>query len=291
MKKLAITLWFVTTTLFCAAAEDTGKPSAALEFKKTQQILSNADQARDTANYVDAFKYYRDALNAYIRLSKAYPDWQPGVTQFRIAYCSNQIEAVLKKIDDKTLSQLIPGPATTADPAEPLITSRIEETPATKTRPDTARIEAKLLLEKGETAKAREVVMEALKASPDDRNLRLIMGTIHCRANEFDNCAYLMESLVQEDQSNAYARVILGTAYFGLGKIPDAMREMRQALVINPKLSEAHYNLVQLYLASAPADTNAARAHYKTALQLGAKRDKNLDFLLVEPASTRPGQK
>jgi len=73
-------------------------------------------------------------------------------------------------------------------------------------------------------------------------------------------------------------------SYYGLGKPQEASKQLREALVINPKIAEAHYNLAQLLLSIKPADTNLARTHYKSALELGAKPDTNLNFLLLEPA-------
>lgn len=280
-----------------AADNDDGKPSASLQFKKAQQILTMGDEARDTENYSGAIKHYQEALFSYTKLSKNYPDWQPGVTQFRIAYCNNQLEALLKKIDEKQISAIAteknntPPPPSSALPANtstegPKALSPVRTMPRdNKIAIESIKTEAKILIGKGDVQKARSVLMDGLKMEPDDKTLRTLMGMVHCRANEFENAMFIAESLIQEDPFNATARMILGTAYFGLGKVKEASKQMEETLAINPKSAEAHYNLSQILLNMKPANTNMARKHYKSALEFGAKSDTNLNFLLLEPAS------
>ena len=282
-----------------AAGNDDGKPSASVQFKKAQQTLTMADESRDTENYTDAIKYYQDALFAYTKLSKNYPDWQPGVTQFRVVYCNNQLEALLKKIDEKQLSAITAEKQNAPPSPAPAITTNILPGQAKGPTPiitipkdnksfiDRIKMEAKLLIEKGDTQKARTALMDGLKIEPDDKTLRTLMGMVHCQANEFENAVYIAESLIQEDPFNANARMILGTAYYGLGKVKDATKQMEETLAINPRSAEAHYNLSQIFLSTKPANTNMARKHYKSALEFGAKPDTNLNFLLLEPASTK----
>ena len=285
--------------LSSAASSDDGKPSASMQFKKAQQMLTTADEARDTKNYASAIKHYQEALFSYTKLSKNYPDWQPGVTQFRIVYCNNQLEALLKKIDDKQISAITEEknnskkPPVSATPTNTIIESARVPTPASTTPQDNKatidriQVEAKLLIEKGDIQKARSSLMDGLKIEPDDKTLRILMGMVHCRENEFENAMYIAESLIQEDPFNATARIILGTAYFGLGKVKDAAKQMEETLAINPKSAEAHYNLSQIFLSTKPANTNMARKHYKSALEFGAKPDTNLNFLLLEPVPSK----
>ncbi len=280
-----------------AADNGDGTPSASIQFKKAQQTLTMADESRDREDFDKAIKCYQDALLAYTKLSRNYPDWQPGVTQFRIAYCNNQLEALLKKIDEKQISAITADknntPQAAAPGAPPGKLPQQATIPANTVSKDNRTainriiIEARLLVEKGDTKKARSVLMDGLKLEPDEKNLRMLMGMVHCRENEFENAMYIAESLVQEDPFNAHARLILGTAYFGLGKLRDASRQMEETLAINPKSAEAHYNMSQILLSLKPANTNMARKHYKSALELGTKPDTNLNFLLLEPAPAK----
>ena len=294
MKKLMVFACFAFAAQFCDSAdENDGRPPAAIQFKKAQQTLTAADEARDKNRHIDAITSYREALNSYVKLSKTYPDWQPGVTQFRVVYCNNQLEALLKKADAKDLAAIaVADKINTMEKAE--IPPSANDLPKPVEAPpnrgsgdksvlQAVKAQAMLLLEKGETEKARSLLLDAIQHDPDDNNMRLLMAMVHCKAGEFDNAVYLMEPLVQEDQSNAVARVVLGTAYFGLGRIPDATKQMTNALKINPNLGEAHFNLAQLMLAGKTPDPSAARSHYKTSLELGVKPDPKLDILLAVP--------
>jgi len=296
MNKLMIAVCLVVAADLCAAeVTDSPKLSADRQFQKAQQAFTRADEARDSNKPADAIKLYREALESYTKLSSTYPDWQPGVTQFRIAYCQNQLEVLAKKM--QTAVQSIPArplaiPAVTnalpdnatAIPGKAVetIKSPSSETLPRKTRTENTCSESKILIEKGETAKAGKLLLEGLEFDPDNATLRMLMGIVHCRKNEYENAVYLMEPLVKEEPSNTVARVVLGTAYFGLGRTKDAKKQMQEALTINPRLQEAHYNLAQIILTEKPLDTGAAREHYKTALDMGSKPDTNLDLLLME---------
>jgi len=301
MNKLVLVVCFVLLAGAGFAANDAdGKPTASIQFKKAQQILTMADEARGRDDYVDAIKFYRESLDTYTKLSKNYPDWQQEVTQFRIVYCNNQIETLLKKTEEKDFTRIPASGKTNAiatSSESSVLTNTVTNTVLKSTgsieQPDKANIEvikseASALIKKGNIDKARSTLLNGLQIEPDDKNLRMLMGIIHCRLKEYENAIYLTEPLTQEDSTNAIARVILGTAFLGLGKIPEAANQMQEALKINPKLPEAHYNLAQILLAGKPADTNAAAIHYRSALELGAKPDTNLNFLLLElmPAKT-----
>lgn len=240
------------------------KLPAIVQLKNAYYTLVKADEARDNENFTEAMELYREALHSYVRLSRTYPDWQPGAIRFQITYCNNQLEAVLKKMDMKILSPELEG--TAAGEGEPDL--------------EAIKSTAKLLLKKEETAKARSLLLEGLRLDPDDKTVRLLMGIVHCQAREFENAVHLLEQLVKEDHTNANAHIVLGTAYFGLGRFPDAREEMERAMQLDPDLNEAHYNLTQILLATTPPDLKAARYHYKRALDLGSEPDESLEFLL-----------
>lgn len=279
------------STRSSGSQDEAERRPAAEQFNETYDTLMLADKARDQENLADAVILYRHALDSYMKLAQKYPDWQPGTTRFRITYCKNQFEALLKKMEEKSQQNI-----TTEQESQQNVMMKEESRQnagmaGQDIQPDIgqdiepAHLEvikstAKLLLKEGETAEARQVLMKGLHLEPDDKTIRLLMGMLHCQANEFENAMYMLEPLVEEDPSNANARVVLGTAYFGLGRIPDAKAEMKCAVNLNPRLSEAHYNLTQILLSTTPPDLDGARYHYKKALDLGSKPDKDLNFLL-----------
>jgi tetratricopeptide (TPR) repeat protein len=139
-----------------------------------------------------------------------------------------------------------------------------------------------MLLAKGETERARALLMEAIRYDPDSLPARLLIGVTQCRLGEFEDAMYVLQRLVEEYPANADAHVLLGTAYFGLGRKASSLKEMERALQADPENREAHFNLTQIYLVASPPDFEAARAHYRRAIGLGCPRDADTELLLED---------
>ena len=278
--------WFIaalclaTAIRLCVAETppETGELSADAQFKAANETRIKGDNARDGGNTGEAALAYREAMTAYQKLANKYPDWQPGVMKFRITYCSNQLEALTKKTAGGTL----PPP----EAAE----QRVPETPATPAaQMKNIKAGATQLLLKGETVKARELLMEGMRLDPDDITVRLLTGISQCQAGEFDGAVDLVKQVLVEAPSNACAHVVLGTILFSQGKTAEAEQELRRALESSPNLKAAHYDLARLLMMNVPPDVVQARSHYTKAIQLGATPDRSFESLLnEEPAPVAP---
>jgi len=259
---------------------DTDEPSADAQFKTANDTRIKGDDARDGGRVGEATRAYREALSAYMRLAAKYPDWQPGVMKFRINYCNNQLEALMKKLDGVTVQS--------SESPEP----RVIETPApVEVPPQIKDIKgvAKQLLLKGETAKARELLLEGLRQDPDDITVRLLTGISQCQTGEFAGALDLVKQVIVEAPSNACAHVVLGTLYFAQGKKAETEQELRRAIELNPNLTAAHYDMARLLMMNVPPDVVRARSYYAKAVQLGASPDRNFEALLKEePAPKAP---
>lgn len=278
---------------------DSGWP-ASLKFDEAYDILTMADDARDSGLLPEAVKLYREALNRYITFSQTYPQWQPSVVKFRISYCDDQLEVALDRLQRRAAgaedqSREIAyhaepqGSGAAQDenkPADPSIASvkgRTEERDANKQLEspiDSIKRDAKRLLKTGEAETARELLLEGLRLDPDDGAIRLLMGVARCQTGEFEDAIYLLQQMIEEAPSNANIRVALAGAYFGLGHLTAAEEELEHALAINPDLPDAHLNMIQILLSTTPLDLDGARDHYIKALNLGVEPEKSLDFLL-----------
>ena len=239
--------------------------SADARFLAAYQLLIKADDTRNRGEHVDAAGLYNKALSAYAQLAARYPDWKPRVVQFRIAYCDGQLDSVLKKAG-KSRKDL-----TSSAPTSP------KKNKIQGERLDEIKKEAKGLLVKGKAVEARKILIEAMNIDPDDISIRLLMGVTQCQAGEFQDAAYVLKQLVEESPENAQARVVLGTAYFGLGQIESAKAETSLALELKSNIHEAHYNMVQILLADDPPNIKKAKLHYAKAVECGAKPDKRLE--------------
>jgi tetratricopeptide (TPR) repeat protein len=246
---------------------DTGGVPAADKFQKAHELLLRADQARDAGQKRDAIERYRVALEAYVELRDQYPDWQPGVTRFRAGYCDGQIEALLREVT-----------ATEAAEAKAAAVAAGAESAA-----DVAG-RAKQLLAKGDAEGAKAALLEALRSSPDDARIRLLIGVVHCQAGEYEKAMYIVQPLLDENETNAAARVVLGAAYMGLNRPQDARTEIEKALMTAPDLREAHYDLAQILAACDPPAVEGARLQYRRAVELGEEPDPDLAQRLGEPA-------
>ncbi len=274
------------------AATDT---SASSQFEKAYETLQSADTARDGDKVAEAVNLYREALTQYMGLSRRYPSWSSGVVKFRIAYCNNQLDALLKKVDISA----VPSTTNSVEAVGSEVDgSGLEKTPlstqgvAMEREPvNIAKIksDAESLLESGDAEQARSVLMEGLRADPDNQSLRLMTGIVQCQAGMFTDAVYLLAQLVRESPSNTVAHLALGAACFGLGKIDDATKEVKRALELNPNLAEAHYDISQLLRLSAPPDTEGAVEQYRKSLDLGGKPDTELNLLFGDRGTAEGG--
>ena len=281
IKRLFLILCLMTSWRICSlsldvsaqaapeTASEVDSQHAISQFRNAYHALILADKARDAKKLTEAAQLYKQAMYAYTRLAEKHPD---HLIRFRIVYCEKQIETLLKKIERKkrknqTASQVGAG-------------YRKRITDEGQTQVERIASEAKVLLKKGETVRARSLLFKGLRLDPDNTTIRLLMGIAQCQAGKFEDATYLLQQLVEENPFHASTHVALGATYFGLSRLTEARKEVQRALKLNPSLSEAHYNMAQIMLAIRPVDLDAVRYHYKKARQLGGEPDKKFEFLL-----------
>ena len=294
-RPLILVRWTVVGLLSAAAAlRATPAPAdapAEAELASAYETLVQADVARDAGKAEAALAAYKAAMDRYLSIAKAHPDVQPGVVAFRVAYCDDQIEALLRATAD-------PDTPPTPEPEGLVVSTNAAQAIREPAGPPDANapalpaadalVEARLLLRSAEPEAARSLLLPALQADPDNPALRLLMGVAQCQAHNFDDAIHLLTGLVGDNPTNALAHTALGTAYFGAGRTEEALTEVRRALVLDPAMSEARYDLAQLLLTLQPPDLEGAREQYRQALALGAPPDKRLDFLLQDGPLARP---
>ncbi|MFO7870954.1 MAG: hypothetical protein R6V03_05925 [Kiritimatiellia bacterium] len=254
---------------FCAlipaarAQEDASSSiPAGVRFDAALTLLEAADGARDAGNIEGAVGLYQKALTAYTELASEYPDWQTGMTKFRITYCRSQTRVLADEVSRREKAPPEPPPSMTAGELEKTFE------------------ESRQYLLGGREDKAIGLLLGAMAADPDNAKTRLLIGAAQCRAGNYGDAAGVLESLLQDDASNAFAHVTLGAAWFGLGRVGDALKQTELALELDPGLAEAHYNMAQLILALKEPDLEQAAEHYRKARSLGAEKDDRLETLL-----------
>lgn len=421
---------------------------AARESSDAYVALVQADQARDQQGWDAALAGYRDAMERYRRLTQAYPDYEPDIVQYRIAYCGNQIEAIRRRTGAapaEPLAEPVLSPAAAEEGAETeesyreryfallresqyirqrlgeleastqeagsavtndvvrlleenqelkdelealraatneaaaasagqLNALRVEneqlraELDAARKLGEMARDEARdeqaaalrselerLRREKDELVRAMSEMPVAGAAAPSaapetggpaaslmrsaaaqerqgnlaaalslyeraleeqpaqpqaalgkarcllgleraDEALKvirspavkqaagtesqLLLGIALGMKAEYREAVDVLKPVVRQDPAAAAARNALGAAWMGWGKTREAREELEQAVDLDPRLGDAHYNLAQVLSLGAPADREAAREHYDRAVELGVPADPDLEKLL-----------
>lgn len=252
-------------------------PSANDQFKQALNLLETADSARDMGDLATAADLYREALDRYIGLSHRYPEWKSKIVKFRINYCNQQLEAIMRKLDKGSLkSQQLSEP----EQLLPDIPYNAGHESKQDSRVDFIRRAAALFLREDKPREARDVLLEGLRSSPDDPHIRLLLAIAQCRMGRHQDAIFLMRELIQESPQNAVAHLIYGVALAGTGETAAAEQQLQEALNLSPNLIEAHLNLAQLMLARDIPDRQSAKQHYANARRLGAARNKKLESRL-----------
>ena len=260
-----------------ADTEPAALPAAEV-FNRAYDVLLEADAARNAGRSEEATSLYGAAQELYTRMLRQYPEWQPRVVTFRIAYCEDQIRGILR--DRHALTGTFS--TTTAVPRSAIEFLVETDAPVIPDRPPIAaiRTQARDLIKKGKPDEARSLLLDALQRDPDDRDVRLMLAAAQCRAANFNDAMHILVELVKEYPGNTTAGMLLGTAYFGQGRPTEALVELERILRVDPSLLEAHYNAVQIHLHSTPPDTDAARESYRRFLELGGQADPDVDVAL-----------
>lgn len=132
----------------------------------------------------------------------------------------------------------------------------------------------------GMVDEARDILFQWCVIPSPDNGINSLLALILCHDRQYSKAIQLVEITLNEDNSNAAAHVILGVALAGMGQTDAAISEMQKALALNPRLSEAHYNLACLMLKKKPGKISTAAAYYLNALKFGATPDPALSKLL-----------
>lgn len=257
-----------------AVAQDSEGPATAEELFNTAYVfMTKADEARDAGKREDAANLYRHSLASYILLSKRFPTLQPAVTRFRITYCDNQLEQILRTSNSTPTVSATSTPASTNAPVAKVDVSKLIT-------------EAKALIGEGKTQDARTRLIEALRADPDNTSVRLMIGIVQVQAQQYGDAWMVISQLVQEDPANAAAQCILGSIYLANGDIQKARAHTAQAISSRSNLPEAYYNMAQILRHIAPVDTNAVILHYRKSLEYGGRTDPVLEKLLPQKSGS-----
>ncbi len=257
------------------AQEESMAVTASALLEGSYSAMVQGDLHRDGGDQEKALESYRKALSGFITASEQHPELDPEVVKFRIAYCDNQIETLMKESG-------VNGSRPPATPEErDVMTPSHVQTAGATARAMSVRLRAiRTQIANRELTEARASLIALMKQNPDDAEIRVLMAIVQCMLGRFDDADNMMTTLVQEKPDLARAYAVLSTAKIGLGDIDAAREALTKAIALGSTRPEVYYNMTQIILATKPLDTEAARENYRKSLQLGGRRDPDLDYLL-----------
>jgi tetratricopeptide (TPR) repeat protein len=123
----------------------------------------------------------------------------------------------------------------------------------------------------------------AVKTSPNDPAVYRDLGVACFQLGQTGPAIDALGRAVTLDPNNVYAHNYLGCALMKKGRVESAAKEFHRVIDLEEGFAEAHYNLAILYATEDPPALNAARTHYKRALDLGMVPDPHLAKVLKMP--------
>lgn len=237
--------------------------------------MVKGDIQRDNGNPKAAMDAYRTALSGFIRASQKYPELDPEVVRFRMTYCDNQIETLMK--NDGINGSRNPS---TPEERDKMAPAHIQTAGANADAVSLQLRSIRKQISQRELTEARKALIVLLKQTPDDPEVRTLMGIVQCMLGRFDDADNIITTLLKERPDLRRAYAVLATAKLGLGKIKEAKQALEKAIDMGTSSPEIYYNMTQIILATEPIDAAAARENYKKSLRLGGRPDPDLDYLL-----------
>ncbi len=252
---------------------DTSSASALIDSSYSEMV--RADLHRDGGDTQKALMGYRNALSGFARASERHPELDPEVVRFRMAYCDNQIESLMK-------AKGITGdkPANTPEARALQSSSPVQTAGATADGLSMQLRSVRDQIANRELTQARTSLITMMKQNPDDSEVRILMATVQCMLGRFDDADNMMTTLTDEQPKLSRAHAVLSTAKIGLGDIDEARKALSTSINLGSVSSEVYYNMTQIILATKPLNVEAARESYRRSLKLGGQQDPDLDYLL-----------
>ena len=276
-----------------------GKSDALSAIRKADKILSRADSVYDGGNPDQALELYRKALAIYSRVEEKFPGLEDGIAGYRMTYCNDQIGHISGPGDaaGQPAAPAVKQPSLSFDDA--ITGAAFTGTGAASATPDGASAdaigedsaaveamqlsaeavsallaEARFALEEGRVDDAATAALDILRADPQNRSARLMMGVARTRQQRFDEARVALEDLQAEGEDEAVL-LALSAVYQAIGRNDRALSVLNKAIQLDSKRPDPYMNMAWLMLGAGDADS--ADAYYRVAVRLGAARDRQLE--------------
>jgi len=289
----------------CSAAEEKEKLTPSKLFLVAYDSMTMGDWLVEQNMIDDASDLYNEALDLFQEIASKYPLWQTTLIKFRIKHCNEQLKKLIAathtepvhvaKIKEKSdTDRQIKHSEEKAYKSLIHTAARMERSDELKNALDVytailaeqpGHLEAlkgaiRCYLHMGSVDKAGELLQQEIILPANDADLHVLMAIVQCYYQQYDRAIQLLKLSFEEKPVNANAHIVYGIALLRTGRLNAAREEMKRALSLNSRLSEAYYNLTWISLKANPANIPIACAHYQNCLKYGGQPYSVLDNLL-----------
>ena len=134
----------------------------------------------------------------------------------------------------------------------------------------------------GKYKQAEESFKKALAISPDDAFCWSTLGIVYYSEEKYDEAVNALTKSLAINSKNPTAHNYLGITAAQKGWIEAAQKELETAVQLDPKYSEAWFNLAVTHTLKQPPAKDDARLAYTKAVELGADKDPAMEEMLKQ---------
>jgi tetratricopeptide (TPR) repeat protein len=127
---------------------------------------------------------------------------------------------------------------------------------------------------------AVEAFKKAIAIEPSDDFSHCTLGIVHYQLQEYDHAIQALTRALALNPKNATAHNYLGITASHKGWQEAALKHLETSVTLEPNYADAHFNLAVIHATQTPPNKEAARKHYKRAVELGAENDPGLERLI-----------
>lgn len=131
-----------------------------------------------------------------------------------------------------------------------------------------------------EHAEAQELLEKAIAIQNDFGLAYYLLGRNYYAQNQFDEALEKLNESLHHDPQNARAHNCVGVISSQKGYVNRAEGAFSEAVKIDPKFGDAHFNLAVLYATMDKPNPVRAEEHYYRAIDLGVPRDNAIEHYL-----------
>lgn len=212
-----------------------------VQFDMAGRVFAQAEVLKANKRFEEAVEKFKLAVKMYEEFKTVHPEWEKDFVNFRINYSIEQINAI--------------------------------ETCLTKNKKGMGSNVHMINLK-------AENLLRRIKNDPDDVETRVMLALLQFQNGNIEDTIYLLEGIFEDEPDNISARIMLAGIYVMINMLDKAEAELYRVLMKDHDNLAGILNLLQLHLLKSPPDLEKLSFYYNLSLNLGAKRNFEIEELL-----------